>query len=110
MCMSSFTWCSASTKNDVFLWDVVRFLLLWHLYNADYEDKEFPVYEAGNLGEQISNDYLEELLRGFPFNKESKDRRPDDAAGAGDSDGEYQIFEQDSDDNENFLDDDDGFS
>ncbi|CAL9059482.1 unnamed protein product [Musa banksii] len=72
------------------------------------EDGFFP--DGGNLGEQISNDYLEELLRGFPFNKESKDRRPDDAAGAGDSDGEYQIFEQDSDDNENFLDDDDGFS
>ncbi|URE42092.1 RNA polymerase III transcription factor (TF)IIIC subunit [Musa troglodytarum] len=73
--------------------------------DGDYEDKEFPIYEADNPGEQISNDYLEELLRGFPFNKESKDRRPDEAPGAGDSDGEYQIFEQDSEDNENFLDD-----
>ncbi|RRT45125.1 hypothetical protein B296_00035560, partial [Ensete ventricosum] len=63
-----------------------------------------------NLGEQISNDYLEELLRGFPFNKESKDRPPDDAPGAGDSDREYKIFEQDSDDSENFPDDDEGFS
>ncbi|CAL9101347.1 unnamed protein product [Musa textilis] len=70
------------------------------------EDGFFP--DGGtsyNPGEQISNDYLEELLRGFPFNKESKDRRPDEAPGAGDSDGEYQIFEQDSEDNENFLDD-----
>lgn len=57
------------------------------------------------MGEEVPNAYLQELLRGFPFNKGTEYRRPDETLGADVSDGEYQIFEQDSDDNEDLFDD-----
>ncbi|WOL08565.1 general transcription factor 3C polypeptide 5-like isoform X1 [Canna indica] len=55
------------------------------------------------IGERIPNDYLEEILRGFPLNKESEDQQLDEALGADISDEEYQIFEQDSDDGGSFF-------
>lgn len=50
----------------------------------------------------MPNDYLAELLRSFPLNKESEGGQHE-APGADFGDEEYQIFEQDSDDDENYF-------
>lgn len=62
-------------------------------------------YQTDEMGEEVPNAYLEELLRGFSFNKGTEYRLPDESLGADGSDGEYKIFEQDSDDNEDLFDD-----
>ncbi|KAG6484137.1 hypothetical protein ZIOFF_060931 [Zingiber officinale] len=88
---------------------------LENIYTDNEEEEEFDGYESPTLareggifpdndemGEEVPNAYLEELLRGFPLRTEYQ--QPDKALGAdGGSDGEYQIFEQDSDDNEDLF-------
>nr|XP_029122139.1 general transcription factor 3C polypeptide 5 isoform X2 [Elaeis guineensis] len=69
------------------------------------EDGYFPVDgNSYNVGESIPNDYLQELLRGFGKESQSNDA----LRGADLSDGEYQIYEQDSDDDNYYGDDGDG--
>ncbi|XP_038983732.1 uncharacterized protein LOC103714079 [Phoenix dactylifera] len=68
------------------------------------EDGYFPLDgNSYNIGEGIPNNYLQELLRGFGKESQSNDT----LQGADLSDGEYQIYEQDSDDND-YGDDGDG--
>ncbi|XP_042422753.1 general transcription factor 3C polypeptide 5-like [Zingiber officinale] len=90
---------------------------LENIYTDNEEEEEFDGYESPTLareggifpdndemGEEVPNAYLEELLRGFPFNKRTEYQQPDKVLGAdGGSDDEYQIFEQDSDDNEDLF-------
>lgn len=48
--------------------------------------------------DSITNDYLQELLGELPFCKDGKDLKSDKVVqGADSSDGEFQIYEQDSD-------------
>nr|CAD1827596.1 unnamed protein product [Ananas comosus var. bracteatus] len=57
-----------------------------------------------NVGESIPNDYLQELLRGFPLDREGKNSQFTHLFnGADASDDEYKIYEQDSDDSETLL-------
>lgn len=51
--------------------------------------------------EGLPNNYIKEILRGFSFEKgQSSSGVPDSGAHADLSDGEYQILEQSSDDND----------
>ncbi|OAY80178.1 General transcription factor 3C polypeptide 5 [Ananas comosus] len=59
---------------------------------------------SDNVGESIPNDYLQELLRGFPLDREGKNSQFTHLFnGADASDDEYKIYEQDSDDSETLL-------
>ena len=49
------------------------------------------------LGEGFSNGYLEEVLRSFPLQEDGQNKSAD-APNADGSDGEFEIFEQPSDD------------
>ncbi|XP_034899768.1 uncharacterized protein [Populus alba] len=82
---------------------------------SDDGEEEFDVYgmdsagEADNLSlnsyshmENTSTSYLQQLLGSFPSMDTNGDKKQD---GGESSDGEYQIYEQDDD--ENYLDDDD---
>lgn len=71
----------------------VTFLYITFIHNV--EKRKFPIFLADNIGESVPNDYLQELLRCFGKEPQSNDA----LQGADFSDGEYQIYEQDSDDN-----------
>ncbi|KAL6653000.1 hypothetical protein ACP70R_011925 [Stipagrostis hirtigluma subsp. patula] len=52
------------------------------------------------LGEGFSSGYLEEVLRGFPVQEDGQNRPGDAPVDADASDGEFEIYEQPSDDEE----------
>lgn len=59
------------------------------------------MYNHADEMEGLPNNYLQEILRGFAFEKgQSCSHTPDSGAHADMSDGEYQILEQSSDDND----------
>ncbi|XP_072973185.1 uncharacterized protein [Typha angustifolia] len=76
------------------------------------EGGNFPVDgNSYNLQESIPNDYLQELLRCFPFNKDAKDTQQNDLGYGSDfSDEKYEIYEQESDNNEDYYNGEDDFS
>ncbi|KAJ0968651.1 hypothetical protein J5N97_025568 [Dioscorea zingiberensis] len=54
---------------------------------------------------QVGDDFLQDLLRGFPLSNGFKDQQPKNTnSSGGSSDEEYHIYEQDSDDNDNYYD------
>lgn len=82
----------------------------------DYADGDdtFPLQTSFYpTGANISQDYLQQVFDSFPFPKESDSCTDNVAQEADASDGEYQIYEQDSDDDNDYYDyandDDDAF-
>jgi len=59
--------------------------------------RDFNLDDSYALGEGFSNGYLEEVLRSFPLQEDGQNRSAD-APNADGSDGEFEIFEQPSDD------------
>ncbi|PUZ46426.1 hypothetical protein GQ55_7G077800 [Panicum hallii var. hallii] len=57
----------------------------------------FTLDDSYAIGEGFSNGYLEEVLRSFPLQEDGQNRSAD-APNADGSDGEFEIFEQHSDD------------
>ncbi|KAG0468681.1 hypothetical protein HPP92_018009 [Vanilla planifolia] len=69
-------------------------------------EDDLPPYGAiYDMGESIPNEYLQELLSEFPWidKGKAKQSNEEDARGVGSSDGEYQIYEQDSEEEDDFL-------
>lgn len=62
-----------------------------------YFRKEFPLHQAVDVGGSISGGYLQEFLYDLPFVKDRKDGDSQDR-NADASEGEYEIYDQDSDD------------
>uniref|UniRef100_A0ACD5UQC3 Uncharacterized protein n=2 Tax=Avena sativa TaxID=4498 RepID=A0ACD5UQC3_AVESA len=61
---------------------------------------DFTLHGSYALGEGLSTGYLEEVLRSFPLNEDGRDKLGDGLNNAELSDGEFEIFEQPSDDEE----------
>lgn len=61
---------------------------------------DFTLHGSYTLGEGLSTGYLEEVLRSFPLNEDGRDKLGDGLNNAELSDGEFEIFEQPSDDEE----------
>ncbi|KAF8683599.1 hypothetical protein HU200_044519 [Digitaria exilis] len=61
---------------------------------------DFTLDDSYALGEGFSNGYLEEVLRSFPLQEDVQNRSGDAPNDADGSDGEFEIFEQPSDDDE----------
>lgn len=61
---------------------------------------DFTLQDSYTLGEGLSTGYLEEVLRSFPLNRDGQDKVGDALNNAEASDGEFEIFEQPSDDEE----------
>ncbi|KAM0911798.1 hypothetical protein ACQ4PT_013224 [Festuca glaucescens] len=59
---------------------------------------DFTLHGSYTLGEGLSTGYLEEVLRNFPLNEHGQDKLGDARNNAEASDGEFEIFEQPSDD------------
>ncbi|XP_051216577.1 transcription factor tau subunit sfc1 [Lolium perenne] len=59
---------------------------------------DFTLHGSYTLGEGLSTGYLEEVLRSFPLNEHGQDKLGDTLNNAEASDGEFEIFEQPSDD------------
>uniref|UniRef100_R7W0W1 Uncharacterized protein n=1 Tax=Aegilops tauschii TaxID=37682 RepID=R7W0W1_AEGTA len=55
---------------------------------------------SDTLGEGFSTGYLEEVLRSFPLNEDGQNKSGDALNNGEASDGEFEIFEQPSDDEE----------
>jgi general transcription factor 3C polypeptide 5 (transcription factor C subunit 1) len=58
----------------------------------------FLLKVSDTLGEGLSTGYLEEVLRSFPLNEHGQDKLGGTLNNAEASDGEFEIFEQPSDD------------
>ncbi|XP_020175993.1 uncharacterized protein [Aegilops tauschii subsp. strangulata] len=61
---------------------------------------DFALHESYTLGEGFSTGYLEEVLRSFPLNEDGQNKSGDALNNGEASDGEFEIFEQPSDDEE----------
>ncbi|OVA17015.1 Transcription factor IIIC [Macleaya cordata] len=70
--------------------------------HMDDNDGDFSLQSSYPIGENISKNYLQELFGSFPSSGVVNNKVQDGEI----SDGEYQIFEEDSDDNDNYSDDD----
>ncbi|CAL5035222.1 unnamed protein product [Urochloa decumbens] len=62
--------------------------------------RDFTLDDSYALGQGFSNGYLEEVLRSFPLQDDGQNRSGDAPNDAGGSDGEFEIFEQPSGDDE----------
>ncbi|PIA28218.1 hypothetical protein AQUCO_07200099v1 [Aquilegia coerulea] len=73
-------------------------------YQVDADDGDVPLHPFPySVGENMSKNYLQELFGSFPTTEASRNKDPE----AEGSYAEYQIFEQDSGDNNNDSDDED---
>ncbi|XP_010248067.1 PREDICTED: anaphase-promoting complex subunit 15-like, partial [Nelumbo nucifera] len=75
----------------------------YELLHMAGEDGDFSLQSCYTNGENISKNYLQELFGSFPSAEAGRSKGQD----ADISDGEYQIYEQDSGDNDDHFDDDD---
>lgn len=66
------------------------------------EDGVSPYANNYEMGDSIPNEYLQKLLSAFPYSRKGKNQLPGGKAApfAGSSEDEYQIYEQDSDDDD----------
>ncbi|KAJ1260819.1 hypothetical protein BS78_10G261500 [Paspalum vaginatum] len=62
--------------------------------------RDFTLGDSCTFGEGFSNGYLEEVLRSFPLQEDGQNKSCDAPNNADASDGEFEIFEQPSDDEE----------